>query len=98
MPLPAARNGCISLGTRRLRCYTPEQSIFPGVDLPKKSTKRLYLIPILSKALDIMELLQNEKAPMSLEAVYQRTRFSKTTVYRILQTLVHRGYVARAGD
>jgi ribose transport system substrate-binding protein len=66
--------------------------------LAKKSTKRLYLIPILSKALDIMELLQNEKAPMSLEAVYQRTHFSKTTVYRILQTLVHRGYVARAGD
>ena len=63
-----------------------------------KTTKRLYLIPILSKALDIMELLQTERAPMSLEAVYQRTKFSKTSVYRILQTLLHRGYVARAGD
>lgn len=66
--------------------------------MPRKTTKRLYLIPILSKALDIMELLHAEKAPMSLEAVYQRTHFSKTSVYRILQTLVHRGYVARAGD
>jgi ribose transport system substrate-binding protein len=66
--------------------------------LVNKTTKRLYLIPILSKALDIMELLQTERAPMSLEAVYQRTRFSKTSVYRILQTLLHRGYVARAGD
>jgi ribose transport system substrate-binding protein len=56
------------------------------------------LIPILSKALDVMELLQAERAPMSLEAVYQRTKFSKTSVYRILQTLLHRGYVARAGD
>ena len=64
----------------------------------KKTTKRLYLIPILSKALDIMELLQAEKSPMGLEAVYQRTRFSKTSVYRILQTLVHRGYVARTSD
>ncbi len=63
-----------------------------------KTTKRLYLIPILSKALDVMELLQAERAPMSLEAVYQRTRFSKTSVYRILQTLLHRGYVARSGD
>ena len=45
-----------------------------------------------------MELLQAERVPMSLEAVYQRTRFSKTSVYRILQTLLHRGYVARAGD
>jgi ribose transport system substrate-binding protein len=63
-----------------------------------KTTKRLYLIPILSKALDVMELLQAERAPMSLEGVYQRTRFSKTSVYRILQTLLHRGYVARSGD
>ena len=61
-------------------------------------TKRLYLIPILSKALDIMELLQAEKAPMALEAIYQRTRFSKTSVYRILKTLVHRGYIVQSGD
>ena len=45
-----------------------------------------------------MELLQTERASMSLEAVYQRTKFSKTSVYRILQTLLHRGYVARSGD
>jgi ribose transport system substrate-binding protein len=66
--------------------------------VPKKAAKRLYLIPILSKALDIMELLQAEKSPMVLEAVYQRTQFSKTSVYRILQTLVHRGYVAKTSD
>ncbi len=45
-----------------------------------------------------MELLQLERAPLSLETIFQRTRFSKTSVYRILQTLVHRGYVARSGD
>jgi ribose transport system substrate-binding protein len=75
-----------------------QRSCLRGSTLPNKTTKRLYLIPILSKALDIMELLQTERAPMSLEAVYQRTRFSKTSVYRILQTLLHRGYVARSGD
>jgi ribose transport system substrate-binding protein len=64
----------------------------------KASTKRLYLIPILSKALDIMELLQAEKSPMALEAIYQRTRFSKTSVYRILKTLAHRGYITQSGD
>ena len=66
--------------------------------MANKTTKRLYLIPILSKALDVMELLQAERAPLSLEAVFQRTKFSKTSVYRILQTLLHRGYVARSGD
>lgn len=66
--------------------------------MPKSSTKRLYLIPILSKALDILELLQQEDRPMALEAIYQRTRISKTTVYRILKTFVHRGYLAQSQE
>ncbi len=66
--------------------------------MPRTSTKRLYLIPILSKALDILELLQKENQPLPLEAIYQRTRISKTTVYRILKTFVHRGYLAQAQD
>jgi ribose transport system substrate-binding protein len=60
--------------------------------------KRLYLIPILTKALDILELLQQENEPMVLEAIHKRTRISKTTVYRILKTLVHRGYLAQTKD
>lgn len=56
--------------------------------------KRLYLIPILSKALDVLEMLEQQNAAMTLEDVYQRTQISKTSVYRILKTLVHRGYVA----
>jgi ribose transport system substrate-binding protein len=66
--------------------------------MPKRATKRLYLIPILSKAFDVLELLQKEKQPMTLEAIFQRTRISKTTVYRILKTLVHRGYLAQSQD
>jgi ribose transport system substrate-binding protein len=63
--------------------------------LPKAKIKRLYLIPILSKALDVIELLEESHGPVSLEDVYQKTRISKTSVYRILKTLVHRGYVAQ---
>ncbi|SEF72028.1 ribose transport system substrate-binding protein [Bryocella elongata] len=65
---------------------------------PKSKSKRLYLIPVLTKALDILELLQNENQPMVLEAIHKRTKISKTTVYRILKTLVHRGYVSQTGD
>jgi len=64
--------------------------------LPKAKIKRLYLIPILSKALDVIELLEQDHAPVSLEDVYQKTQISKTSVYRILKTLVHRGYVAQS--
>ena len=64
----------------------------------RKTTKRLYLIPVLSKALDILELLQAENQPMTLEEIYRRTRTSKTTVYRVLKTFVHRGYLAQSTD
>jgi ribose transport system substrate-binding protein len=66
--------------------------------VPKTSTKRLYFIPILSKALDVLEVLQKSERPMSLEAIYQSTHISKTTVYRILKTFVHRGYLAQSQD
>ena len=64
--------------------------------MPKTKIKRLYLIPILSKALDVLELMENNHAPAALEEIYQKTQISKTSVYRILKTLVHRGYVAQS--
>jgi ribose transport system substrate-binding protein len=64
----------------------------------RKTAKRLYLIPVLSKALDILELLQAENQPMTLEAIHRQTRISKTTVYRVLKTFVHRGYLSQSSD
>jgi ribose transport system substrate-binding protein len=64
----------------------------------KVKARRLYLIPVLTKALDILELLQTENQPMVLESIHKRTKISKTTVYRILKTLVHRGYVSQGAD
>ena len=66
--------------------------------MPQPKIKRLYLIPILSKALDILELLETETKPLTLELIYQRSEISKTSIYRILKTLVHRGYVAQTQD
>ena len=63
--------------------------------MAKAKIKRLYLIPILSKGLDVLELLEQVHGPISLEDVYKQTNISKTSVYRILKTLVHRGYVAQ---
>ena len=63
--------------------------------MPKAKIKRLYLIPILSKGLDVLELLEQIHGSIGLEDVYKKTNISKTSVYRILKTLVHRGYVAQ---
>lgn len=56
------------------------------------------MIPVLSKALDVLELLQGDSHLQTLEEIYKHTNISKTTVYRILKTLVHRGYVAQTGN
>ena len=64
--------------------------------MAKAKIKRLYLIPILSKALNVIELLEQNHGPLALEEVFQKTKISKTSVYRILKTLVHRGYVAES--
>lgn len=66
--------------------------------MAQQQMKRLYLIPILSKALDILELLESENKPLTLEVIFQRSRISKTSIYRILKTFVHRGYVAQTSD
>lgn len=55
-----------------------------------------YLIPVISKALDILEVLRNESRSLTLGAIHRRTAIPKTTVFRILKTLVHRGYVSRS--
>lgn len=78
--------------------FPPVKDFANEVPLPKTSPKRLYLIPVLSKALDVLEMVQRENRPLSLEYIYQRTHISKTTVYRILKTLVHRGYLAQSQD
>lgn len=63
-----------------------------------KTSKRLYLIPVLSKALDILELFQTENRPLTLEQIHRTTGVSKTTVYRVLKTFVHRGYLSQSPD
>jgi ribose transport system substrate-binding protein len=62
------------------------------------ASKQLYLIPVLSKALRILELFHEDNRPQSVEALHARTRFSKSTVYRILKTLAHHGYISQTQD
>lgn len=58
----------------------------------------LYHIPILSKALDILEFMQDGRQAVSLKELYEVTKYSKTTLYRIIKTLEHRGYLAHLED
>ena len=104
MSSASAANAWKALGSKQLRlkkvilvCNVSVMKLSRGgKQLPRAKIKRLYLIPILSKALDVLELLEQKNAPVTLEDVFQETHISKTSVYRILKTLVHRGYVAQS--
>lgn len=64
----------------------------------KVKPEKSYLVPAVSKVFDILELLEREKASLSLEQIYQKVKSPKTTIYRLLKTCVHRGYVAQGPD
>src|SRR3954463_7489799 len=101
LSLTCVNKQTVSNETKRSELYTAASAIaeFRGeIRLRKTAPKRLYLIPVLSKALDVLELLQLDNLPRGLESTYVQTNISKTTVYRILKTLVHRGYLAQTQD
>ena len=56
---------------------------------------RFYLVPVLMRTLDILELLVRSNAPLKTNEISRVTGVSPTTTYRILRTLVYRGYLAQ---
>ena len=62
----------------------------------KKITKRQpYSVPVLMRALDILEFLRRSDIPLKPDEISNATGVSRTTTYRILHTFVRRGYVAQ---
>src|ERR1700722_6273167 len=65
---------------------------------PRKGISPLYIISVLSKALGILEFLQVENQPRSIEEIVLRTNIPRTTAYRILKTFTHHGHLARSDN
>jgi DNA-binding IclR family transcriptional regulator len=59
---------------------------------------RLYRAPALEKGLDIMGLLATEPMPLNLSAIVQRLGRSTGELFRMIQVLEHRGFVAQGPD
>lgn len=66
--------------------------------MQKDAKTRIYTVPVLNHALDILEYLSRISVPLRLNEISDATGVSLTTTYRILQTLVRRGYVARDAE
>lgn len=83
-------------GTRAIRA-APRGHVGPrssdgAVDGPR------YEAPALEKGLDIVELLAGEPAPLALAQIAQRLGRSPGELFRMLEVLARRGWIARGAD
>jgi hypothetical protein len=62
---------------------------------PNVSRNSSYLVPCVFKAVYIIEALREIRTGLSVENLRGMTGYSRTTIYRILRTLVACGYVRR---
>jgi DNA-binding IclR family transcriptional regulator len=64
-------------------------------EVEEEGAKRLYTAPALEKGLDIMELLARETRPLTASAIVQRLGRSTGELFRMIQVLERRGFVAQ---
>jgi ribose transport system substrate-binding protein len=64
------------------------------VDITRRSDK--YWVPVVAKAIDVLDCFESDLERLTLEQVVQRTHVPHTTAYRILHTLVIKDYLHQA--
>jgi len=57
-----------------------------------------YSAPALEKGLDVIELLAAEQHGLSLQEIARALERTATEIFRMLDVLVRRGYLARRAD
>jgi DNA-binding IclR family transcriptional regulator len=67
-----------------------------GRNVRRNSTR--YAAPALEKGLDVIELLAEEPHALGLQEIAQRLERSPSELYRMLDVLTRRGYLARRPD
>ena len=64
--------------------------------IDNNEAERNYSVPNLDRALSIIELLMDSPQGLSLTEMQERLGFPKSSVFRITQTLVDRGYLVKS--
>ncbi len=55
-------------------------------------------VRVVDRIFSILEILAYAQKPMSLTTIVKKSELSKTTVYRLLQTMLEKGYVSKNLD
>ena len=64
----------------------------------RPTLNRSYIIPVLSKTITIIRLLEGSKGPLKISEIAACTGISKSTVYRILRTLSAHGLLPQGSN
>ena len=64
-------------------------------DSRMKDSADRYIVPVAAKTLDILEAFRSPDDDLTLQEVIDKTGVAHATAFRILYTLVHRGYLTR---
>lgn len=59
---------------------------------------REYVVPILWKSIIILQILNERKDGFIVEQIHKRTRYPKSTIYRIVRTFVFTGLAVRSSS
>lgn len=59
---------------------------------------RSYIVPVLLKSVQVLDLLGEVPGGLRIEHIHKETGIAKTTVYRIVRTLVVSGHLCHADN
>lgn len=63
-----------------------------------KDIKNKYSIPMLEKVMELLEVLSGFHNGLTLQEIHMKLNYSKTSVFRILTTLLDLGYLGKDAD
>jgi biotin operon repressor len=76
----------LSLASRTTKSHTQHPHV-----------ERNYLVPMVVRAMEILSLLETERRALRLEEIHKKTGYARTSIYRLLRTLVACGYLFETG-
>jgi len=93
--IPVRYTELISSRSRRVVLGVSGRSLTGVIHMGRQS-KKVYKVPAISRALDVLEFLgANQTVPFT--EIHSRLGFPKSSTFQLLSTLESRGYVRRSG-
>ncbi len=82
----------------RLRGARAKRAESISLKVKKKALKNAYVIPNLKRAFEVLECVAKNPRGVSFMQLLERLKISKTTLFRILETLESSGYLTTSAE